>query len=147
MKNIKSIVNHYIKKFETRDPFELAKCLNIELQIGPLGSQYGCYMFLKNHRYIFLNDSLGEQKMRMVMAHELAHAILHRKENSYFIKNKTLLLNSKNEIEANTFAAELLISDDFMIENQEYTVDQIARMTGYSEELIRLKIKGYGWDS
>lgn len=141
IKDIKPKVNYYVKKFETRDPFEIAKCLNIELQIGPLGSKCGCYMFLKNHRCIFLNEDLEEHEATLVMAHELAHAILHRKENCYFIQNKTLLLNSKNELEANKFAAELLISDEFLVENQEYTTEQISRMLGYSEELIKLKLK------
>ena len=63
-------------------------------------------MFLKNHRYIFLNQKLSKHELKMVMAHELGHAIMHRKENCYFIRNKTLMLTSKIEIEANTFAAE-----------------------------------------
>ncbi|MFQ8777280.1 MAG: ImmA/IrrE family metallo-endopeptidase [Roseburia sp.] len=54
------------------------------------------------------------------MAHELGHAILHRKENCYFIRNKnTVTLNSKNEIEANKFAMELLISDEVLLEYQD----------------------------
>lgn len=140
-KDIKSKVNYYVKKYKTRNPFEIAENLNIELQIGPLGSRCGCYMFLKNHRCIFLNEDLEEHEATLVMAHELAHAILHRKENCYFIRNKTLLLTSKNEIEANKFAAELLISDEFLIENQEFTTEQISRMLGYSEELIKLRLK------
>lgn len=140
-KDIKSKVNYYVKKYKTRNPFEIAENLNIELQIGPLGSRCGCYMFLKNHRCIFLNEDLEEHEAALVMAHELAHAILHRKENCYFIRNKTLLLTSKNEIEANKFAAELLIPDEFLIENQEYTTGQIARMLGYSEEFIKLRLK------
>lgn len=141
IQNIKSKVNYYVKKYRTRNPFEIAKYLNIKLQIGPLGSRCGCYMFLKNHRCIFLNEDLEEHEATLVMAHELAHAILHRKENCYFIRNKTLLLNSKNEIEANKFAAELLIPDEIIIEYQEYTTSQIARALGYNEELIKLRLK------
>ncbi|MFR1308421.1 MAG: ImmA/IrrE family metallo-endopeptidase [Gallintestinimicrobium sp.] len=75
------------------------------------------------------------------MAHELGHAILHRKENCYFIRNKTLLLNSKNEIEANKFAMELLISDEVLLEYQDCTIDQVARATGYQNNLIELRMK------
>ena len=73
-------------------------------------------------------------------AAELGHAILHRKENCYFIRNKTLLLNSKKEIEANKFAMELLLSDSFLEEYGEFTVEQISRMTGYEQKLIQLRI-------
>lgn len=137
---IKKLVSYYAKKFDTRNPFEIADYLNILYQFGNIGCS-GCYMFLKNHRYIFLDQNLPEQEMKMVMAHELGHAILHRKENCYFIKNKTLLLNSKNEIEANQFAAYLLISDDLIAEYQTYTVEQLSRLLGYDQNLIELRMR------
>lgn len=66
-------------------------------------------MFLKNHRYIFLNPNLPEHEMRLVTAHELGHAILHRKENCYFIKNKALLLNSnQHRTNPNTKVGEII---------------------------------------
>lgn len=138
-KNIKRLVSYYTKKYDTRNPFELANCLNVEVQCGLLGSQAGCYMFLKNHKCIFLNENLEENEMILVMAHELGHAIMHRKENCYFIRNKTLLLTSKNEIEANTFAAELLIPDSIILENPGMTKVQLARLVGYDEKIMDFK--------
>ena len=79
--------------------------------------------------------------MNLVMAHELGHAILHRKENCYFMRNKTLLLNSKKEIEANLFAMELLIDDSFIEDNKHLTIEQIARLSGYCEKLIELRLQ------
>ena len=79
-KDIKRMVAYYIRKFGTNDPFKLAEHLGVLYQIGEINCE-GCYMFLKNHRYIFLNQNLSEQEMRLVMAHELGHALLHRKEN------------------------------------------------------------------
>ena len=140
MQDIKKIVNYYKRKYNTSDPFELADRLNILYQFGDLKYE-GCYMFLKNHRYIFLNQNLSYHDKQLVMAHELGHAILHRKENCYFIRNKTLLLNSKNEIEANKFAMELLISDEVLLEYQDCTIDQVARSLGYQSNLIELKMK------
>ncbi len=137
--DIKRLVAYYIKKFETRDPFKLAEYLNVEVQTGPLGSRAGCYMFLKNHKCIFLNEDLEEHERILVMAHELAHSIMHRKENCYFIRNKTLLLTSKMEIEANTFTAELLIPDDLIYENAGMNSSQIARMLGYDEKIMEFK--------
>ena len=139
---IKKIVDCLIKKYKTNDPFELASLMGIEVQIGSPGCA-GCYMFLKNHRYIFLNQDLNDQELPVVMAHELGHAIMHRKQNCYFIKNKTLLLNSKTEREANIFAAELLIDDDIIMEHQEYTSSQLSRLLGYSEKLVELRLENY----
>ena len=134
---IKDIVYHYIHKYNTRNPFKLAVFLGIEVQMGTPGCA-GCYMFLKNHRYIFLDQNLAELELMQVMAHELGHAILHKKQNCYFIRNKTLLLNSKTEIEANLFAAELLINNNIILEHPDYTTSQLSRLLGYEEQLIRL---------
>lgn len=138
-KDIKQLVNYYVRKFNTRNPYDLARYLNVEVQIGELGNRAGCYMFLKNHKCVFLNEDLEENEMRLVMAHELAHSIMHRKENCYFIRNKTLLLTSKMEIEANTFAAELLIPDELILGNPGVPTDQIARIAGYGEEIMKFK--------
>lgn len=142
-KDIKQLVNYYVKKFNTRNPYKLAKFLNVEIQVGALGSQAGCYMFLKNHKCVFLNEDLEENEMKLVMAHELGHAVMHRKENCYFIRNKTLMLTSKIELEANTFAAELLISDELILSHPDMTADQIARIAGYDKEIMKFKNKEF----
>lgn len=139
---IKRLVAYYVRLLDTRDPFKIADSLGILYQLGDIGCS-GCYMFLKNHRYIFVNQNLPEHELKMVMAHELGHAILHRKENCYFIKNKTLLLNSKPELEANKFAAELLIPNEVILENYNYTIEQFSQLLGYEKDLIELRLEGY----
>ncbi len=135
--HIKEVVQRYTSKYHTRNPFKLAELLHIEVQLGTPGCA-GCYMFLKNHRYIFLDQNLDEMELLQVMAHELGHAILHRKQNCYFIRNKTLLLNSKTELEANSFAAELLVDGDLIAEHPDYTTSQLSRLMGYEERLVEL---------
>ena len=137
--DVKRLVAYYVKKYETRNPFRLAEYLNVFVHVGPLGSRAGCYMFLKNHKCIFLNEDLNEQERMLVMAHELAHSIMHRKENCYFIRNKTLLLTSEIETEANMFAAELLIPDEIIMENPGLTKAQIACLAGYDERIMEFK--------
>lgn len=138
-KDIHKIVSYYIKKFETSDPFQIAKDLHIELAIGDIGSRLGCYMYMKRHKCIFLNENLSESELRFVMAHELGHAILHPRQNCYFIRNRTFLSTDRIEVEANTFAIELLVPDTEIIENPDLTIGQLARMTGYGEEILKLK--------
>lgn len=143
---IARIVAYYQKKYGTKDPFLIASALDIEVQIGDIGSRCGCYMYLKRSKCIWLNENLDPHEMDFVMAHELGHAIMHPRENCYFIKHRTLLLNSKNEIEANKFAMELLISDrdiyEYVVECQ-YSIDMLTRLWGYQKELIELRIKCY----
>ena len=88
IERIKRIVSYYRRIYDTSDPFEIADHLGVLYQIGNC-KQEGCYMFLKNHRYIFLSNQLKDQELNLVMAHELGHALLDRKANCYFIRNKT----------------------------------------------------------
>lgn len=137
---VKRLVAYYTKKCDTSDPFEIADQLGILYQIGNCEHE-GCYMFLKNHRYIFLSNRLDRTELNLVMAHELGHALLDRKANCYFIRNETLLLVSKLERRANLFAAYLLISDDMLQDYTGYTQDQFCQCTGYPKELIELRLK------
>lgn len=140
VERIKRLVSYYRRMYDTSDPFEIADCLGVLYQIGNC-KQEGCYMFLKNHRYIFLSNQLKDQELNLVMAHELGHALLDRKANCYFIRNKTLLLNSRIERRANLFAAYLLITDDILKEYENCTKEQFCTCTGYPRELIELRLK------
>ncbi len=137
---VKRLVAYCTKKCGTSDPFEIADQLGILYQIENCEHE-GCYMFLKNHRYIFLSNRLDRTELNLVMAHELGHALLDRKANCYFIRNETLLLVSKLERRANLFAAYLLISDDMLQDYTGYTQDQFCQCTGYPKELIELRLK------
>ena len=140
IERIKRLVSYYRRIYDTSDPFEIADRLGVLYQIGNC-KQEGCYIFLKNHRYIFLSNQLKDQELNLVMAHELGHALLDRKANCYFIRNKTLLLNSHIERRANLFAAYLLITDDMLKEYINCTEEQFCACTGYPKELIKLRLK------
>lgn len=140
IERIKRLVTYYKRIYGTNDPFEIADRMGVLYQIGNCKHE-GCYMFLKNHRYIFLSNTLDGTELKVVMAHELAHAIFDKKENCYFIRNKTLLLNSKTERRANRFAAYLLIDDDTLEYYEDRTKEQFCNCTGFPEELIELRLK------
>lgn len=130
------------RKFNTSDPFKLARALGIEVMVCDIGSRLGCYMYLKRSKCIWINETLEGTERTFVMAHEVGHAVLHPKENCYFLRNQTFL-NTRIEREANAFAAELLIPDDAILQAKAngYTVDQLSRFFGYEKELIELRLK------
>ena len=140
IERVKRLVTYYVRHFRTSDPFEIADRLGVLYQFGNCKFS-GCYMFLKNHRYIFLSDELDREEQKLVMAHELGHAVLDRKVNCYFIRNKTLLSISKFEKRANLFAAYLLITDEMLIEYKGFTQEQFCNCTGYPKELIKLRLQ------
>ena len=139
----KRLIQYYERLIGSRDPVKIAEYANIRIAILPLGEIAGNYKLIKRKRWIFINDNIPADSpmFRVVLAHELGHALLHRKENCAFIKSKTLLLTSGIEREANQFAASLLISDDMLQDYAGYTQDQFCQRTGYPKELIEVRLK------
>lgn len=140
-KNIHARVKHLVQKYETRDPLKLARYLNIHVvhkEYSPHTKGY--YIKTIRNKFIVVNSTLDEYSQRIVLAHELGHAILHSSEPIYFIREYTLFPVGPYEHEANKFAAELLI-DDYDIKEIRYeTVSYIANTLGVSEELVKYKV-------
>mgnify|MGYP001098942152 FL=1 len=92
-------------------------------------------------KQIHINQDLDYNEKKFTCAHELGHALLHPNSSTPFLRKSTFLSVDKLEIEANKFAMELLISDDVLEENREFTIEQLSRMLGYHEKLIELRLK------
>lgn len=139
-RDIKAEAKKLIKKYGTNNPIELCDYLNILLQWGDLGDVLGCYLLIKRQRCIMINESLrGTTQEKIVAGHELGHAILHRNNECYFYGESSFFVKNKPEIEANIFAAHLLIEDDLIKSFPGYTEEQFCKCTGYPKELITLR--------
>lgn len=140
--NIPKIVSSLIKKYNTRDPYSLAQYLNIEIIEYNLSNAYGMYRLVKRNKFIFINNNLDDTTKKFVLAHELGHAVLHRTSPGFYFKNHTMINTSIYEKEANTFATELIISDDEFKEAlyYGYTIPQLASIFNVTGDLIKLKL-------
>ena len=139
---IQKLIAFYKRKYGTNDPFKIAEYLGIKVFFIPLGQIAGFYKYMKHNRCIYINCDIDDAIfMKVVMAHELGHAVLHSKENCTFIRGYTLLLTSKVEIQANLFAAHLLIDDDMLLSYVGCTEDQFCNSTGFPKQLIKLRLK------
>lgn len=139
--NIQDTISQLIRKYNTNNPFELANAMNIAIFYEDLGSINGYYNKPLRMKQIHINNSLDEHMKKFTCAHELGHAILHPSASTPFLKAKTFLSVDKLEIEANTFAANLLIPDEIIIEHRNLTTEQLSRLLGYEQALIELRLK------
>lgn len=115
--DIRLKVLNLIIKCGTKNPFKLAKKLNIEIIIEDLGEVRGLFKRVLRRKFIFINSKLNEFDKILVCAHELGHAILHSSTNYQFlIDNTSLLKRSRLEDEANLFASYLIFPDGEEIE-------------------------------
>lgn len=141
--NIREIVEATIRKYNTRSPYELADLTGIKIVRCELGAIRGYYFKKFRFKQILLNCNLEHNDEKFVLAHEIGHSIMHPDTNTNFWKEHTVLSTQRLEIEANKFAVELLIPNEVILENWQYTTSQLARLTGYTEELIKLRLKDY----
>lgn len=86
---IKNTVSKLFQTYKTKDPYTLASFLNIYVHELPFDGDLGMYTFIQKKKVIILSDKLDEFQKRFVLAHELGHAILHPRCNSYFLRKHT----------------------------------------------------------
>ncbi|WP_418870999.1 ImmA/IrrE family metallo-endopeptidase [Selenomonas bovis] len=141
--DIRKKVQQLIRRHGTNDPERLARTMGINvIYIDLGGSVYGTYLKYKRVKTILIDaERTPEHLRRFVLAHELGHAVCTPNANTSWISAYTLALNTDRiEREANTFAVELLLPDDFVRENEGCSIYQLARLRGVPEELLCLKL-------
>lgn len=137
--NVRNVVSDIVDRYGTRDPYELCDLMGIQVTKHPLTDINGYSLEILGIRQIILSDSLDGCTEKYVLAHELGHTVMHSGFSGAYLMYCTGLAVNKIEKEADAFAAELLITDDILTENMDMTISQLARLTGYSEELLKLK--------
>ncbi len=141
MKSIKDSVALTVKKYKSRNPFEIIKGMkNVILVTAPLSGVRGFYQYYKRNYIIYIDENLTYNEKMFVCSHELGHLILHNKCNHIYMDTKTNFNTNKYEIEANRFAVELLIPDSILVEYSDYSISQLSRLLGYEENLIKLRL-------
>jgi len=140
--DIKKVVEQLVKKYGTSDPFELAELLGVVVVSESLGSIYGYYSKSHRTKVIHINENLPYEQQYYTCAHELGHVIKHPEANTAFLKKHTLFSTDKIEIEANTFAVELLLPDELFKEQgfcSAFTIYDVIEEKGVPLELLHLK--------
>lgn len=143
-----SILPHrLIRRYHTNDPFEIAAALDITvMERSDFQRQKGAFKVVLHNSFIFINATMSNEMKRIVCAHELGHALLHRslgKTQECLMEFELFNITNSTEYEANLFAANLLL-DDQSIESliqDGFDVVQIARSLGTNVNLLLLKLQ------
>ena len=141
--NIKRLVDSLVRKYKTRNPFEIISHLNVIVIFYPLHGVKGFYQYFQRNNIIYIDEALSENEKKFVCAHELGHMFLHKKANAIFMDSHTQLNTTKYEIEADRFAMNLLLSDDDIEDNLDFSTAQLSRLFGYTKKLIELRLKDF----
>lgn len=144
---IKEKAEALIEHYGTRNPFTLAKALGVALYYQPLGELEGFYTIVLKRRAVVLNNELEEARARLILAHELGHDQLHRHErkkaSEFMALHQYQDATNQYEIEANTFAAHLLIDDEVLktLLKEGYSLEEAGKILEVGFDLIALKAR------
>lgn len=141
---IQTVASNLIKRYDTRNPFELCRATGVEVFFADLGSLKGMYKYLKRNRFAVINENLDDYTRTLVCAHELGHDILHRDLAKKLCLQEFVLydMKSRPEYEANLFASEILLPDSeiFALAHDGFDIEQIANTLYTDINLVALKM-------
>lgn len=138
--DIKKKADSLVRKYQTRNPFEIIRGLNAILIFAPLTGTRAFYQYFQRNNLIYIDENLPAHEKAFECAHEMGHMFLHKKANTIFMDTRTCFNTNRFEIEADTFAIDLLIGDDILQEYPEYSIEQLSRLLGYEERLLKLRL-------
>lgn len=121
-KYIISVVEQLVQKYGTRDVYELCDCLGIVIRRVDLGRKLKGFFFYQSRiANIVIDINLNSVLERILIAHELGHAILHKEIAMMkgFQEMEVFDSTDYTENEANLFAAELQLEDYEVLEQLE----------------------------
>ena len=139
-----------VRACDSRNPLKIARMNGIIIRtIDTWTEQSGAYVEMMRQPIIYVAGRLDSVRKSIVIAHELGHHFLHRKEATQGggfreFKIFDMALN-RMEYEANIFAAQLILPDDEVKDYiyQGYDVAQIARAMNSDINLVPLKVSSY----
>lgn len=112
-------VEELAQKYGTRDPYELCDRLGIRIRRKDLKKKLKGFFFYQSRiPNIVIDSNVNEVLERILIAHELGHAVLHKEIAMMvgFQEMEVLDSTAGTENEANLFSAELLLDDDEVLE-------------------------------
>ena len=137
-------VQKLIGQYKTRSPRDILEGRGVFLI--PFESPtklLGMYKIIKRNRFVFYNPYVDDRIINMVLAHELGHDLYHKEQVKLGAAEYELFdINTEMEIEANIFAAHLLLNEKSLIEDirEGYTYNQLASLYDVNVNLMIFKL-------
>lgn len=124
MNKRKTIIYNDVQKLiahhGTRDPRTILEERNVTLIPFKENTKLlGMYKIFLRNKFVFYNPHIDERILNMVLAHELGHDFYHQElasKDNAMMEYELFNITTSTELEANLFAAHLLIDDEELME-------------------------------
>jgi len=143
----------------------IAKALGLDVRYAPTSDDVsGALIRNGNSAVIAVNSAQHENRQRFTIAHEIGHFILHKRTERHFdedfridYRNTVSSEATRDEIEANRFAAALLMPESFLRQDlmkmkvvdseAEHIVQTLAIRYKVSQRAMELRLLNLGYIS
>jgi Zn-dependent peptidase ImmA (M78 family) len=139
----------------------IAEKLGLKVRYAPLeGDLSGALVREDGQAYIGVNSLHHLNRRRFTIAHELGHYVLHKGiklhvDTDFRVNwrdNESSKAINPDEIEANRFAAELLMPTDFLVKDidalkdvNQSTIDSLAKRYRVSSQAMKIRLGNFGF--
>ena len=140
---------------------QIAKSLGLEIRYAPLeGDLSGALVREDGQAYIGVNSTHHSNRRRFTIAHELGHYVLHKGMKLHvdtdfrvnWRDDESSKAINPDEIEANRFAAELLMPTDFLMKDidalknvNQSSLDALANRYRVSSQAMKIRLGNFGF--
>ncbi len=138
--------NAIVSKVGSREPEDIAERLGIKIMPVHFTRQKGVYKVIERNRFIFIKDDLCPEMRKIVLLHEIGHDVLHRGEAKTFQEfNIFDMKDDRMEYEANSFAAEVALPDEEILDfiYRGCDIEMIAKCMNSDINLVALKVANF----
>lgn len=142
-----------LKELGMKYPYPLQDAcekLRIEVRFVPLGACDGCYLCNKHSGRIIIlinrgtiHQRVSARRQRFSLAHELGHVVLRHPPLAFL--GDSMVRYPIHEIEANAFAAELLMPKSVLVARGPMPPEQIKSFCHVSLEAATIRARQLGW--
>lgn len=133
-----------IKTHKTRDPRQILDERGVHIIPFKENTKLlGMYKIIMDSRFVFYNPYVDYRILNMVFAHELGHDIYHQANaKDTLVEYEIFDIKSEMEIEANIFAAHLLLDEKRLMDDiiEGYTYNELASMHDVNVNLMIFKL-------
>lgn len=159
----KNLWGKFVGDLKRTEIESIARSLGVKVLYEDLDSDVSGILVIKDSQpTIFVNASDHRNRQRFTIAHEIGHFLLHKREGVHVDRDYTVAYrNTKSamgeegeEIEANQFAAELLMPAEgivrFLKKHEtekitDLTVEKLANFFEVSEQAMTIRLTSLGY--
>ena len=142
---IKQEANRLKMKYQTTDPYDICTSMDIQVIKRPMGASAqsckGFFLVSSRCKLIVINSDLPESIQRIIIAHELGHAVLHS-DSAISAFHEFAMFDYTDRMEYEQYRAGRISREKFA-DIQKTDSEKLARLSSRAEEIKRLLVEHY----